>query len=350
MKEININGKKIGSNYPIFLIAEVGVNHNGKLSLAKKLIDKAFVAKVDAVKFQTFITEDLLLKTTPKAEYQKSLSNNNESSFKMIKKYEFSLDQFNILKNYCEQKGLTFLSTPFDKKSVEWLEQLKIPAYKVSSGDMNNFPLLRLICSKKKPILLSTGMATLDEVKTSVEFIKSNKVKDIILFQCTSNYPAPYEEINLNVIDTYRKNFPNLLFGFSDHSLGAECSIGAVVKGVKIIEKHFTLDKQLDGPDHKASMNPEELNLWVNSIRKLEKALGSSDKFPSEAEKEILKIARKSIVSTRFLKKGNILKSEDISIKRPAYGIPPIEYEKVIGKKVKKDILEDSIIYWEDLE
>lgn len=350
MRNIQISGKNIGAKAPVFLIAEAGVNHNGDLSIAKKLIDVAVKAKVDAIKFQTFITENLILKTTQKVEYQKVSSKDNESFYDMVKKYELSKDEFKILKNYCIENGLIFLSTPFDELSVEWLEELNVPAYKIGSGDMNNFPLLDLICSKGKPILLSTGMATLGEVKESINFIKSKGIDDIIIFQCTTNYPTSYKEINLNVIDTYLKEFPNNIIGFSDHSIGIEASIGAVAKGVKVIEKHFTLDKNMKGPDHKASMDPEELIKWVDAVKKIEMALGSSKKKPSKTEIEIAKIARKSIVSVNDLEIGDIVRFKDISIKRPGSGISPKEIRNVIGKRVKKKISKDNVIYWEDLE
>lgn len=350
MRDIQINGKTIGAQTPVFLIAEAGVNHNGDLNTAKRLIDIAAECKVDAIKFQTFITEKLITKSAPKVEYQKISSNDKENFYEMIKKYELSKDDFRILKKYSTKNGIIFLSTPFDETSVEWLEELNIPAYKIGSGDMNNFPLIKLICSKKKPILLSTGIATLNEVKESVKFIESMGIEDIVIFQCTTSYPAPLEEINLNVIDTYLKEFPNIIIGFSDHSIGIETSIGAVAKGVKVIEKHFTLDKSMEGPDHKASMDPKELRDWVNAIRKIEMALGSNIKKPSKNELEIAKIARKSIISLKNLKPGDIIRSEDIIIKRPGYGIPPKEYENIIGKKVINPIIKDSLIRWEDIE
>ena len=350
MKEIIINGKKIGEDSPIFLIGEAGVNHNGEMSIAKKLIDKASEANVDAVKFQTFITDQLVLKEVPKADYQRKTKNDNENFAEMVKKYEFTKDQFKILRNYCVKKGIIFLSTPFDETSVEWLEGLNVPIFKVGSGDMNNFPLLKLICTKKKPIFLSTGMSTLKEVEESLNFIKLNGISEIVIFQCTSDYPTPYEDINLNVIDTYKKTFPNNLIGFSDHSEGIEASIGAVVKGVKVIEKHFTLNKDMEGPDHKASLDPDELSRWVLSIRNVEKALGKPEKIPSKSELEIAKVARKSIVTLKDIKKGVFLSVENITVKRPGIGISPTKFEKILGKKINKDLPKDSIINWEDIE
>ena len=349
MKKITINGKKIGKDNPIFLIGEIGVNHNGNLSVAKQLIDKAVEAKIDAVKFQTFITDDVLVKSTPKAEYAKKNNYDDESFNDMVRKLEFTREEFGILNQYCYKKGIVFLSTPYDEKSIELLSDLKVPAYKISSGDLNNFPLIELICKKKKPILLSTGMANLNEIKESVEFIKKNGINEIILFQCTTNYPSSFDEINLNVIETFQKEFPDCLIGFSDHTLGIEASIGAAAKGVKSIEKHFTLDKSMEGPDHKASLNPEELTNWSKSIRNIEKALGSFTKKPSENELEIAKVARRSIVSRREIKIGEIIKKEDLIMKRPGTGIPPNKIKKIIGNAVRRTIPKDKIIEWDDI-
>ncbi len=350
MKEIRINYKTIGINSPVFLIAEAGVNHNGDLKLAKKLIEEATEAKADAIKFQTFITDNVVLKHTPKVNYQKTSNNNGESLYEMAKKYEFGKEEFKILKDYCCTKGIIFLSTPYDEQSIDWLDELGVPAYKVSSGDLNNFHLLKLICRKKKPIFLSTGMATLEEVKETVNFLTSNEVKDLAIFHCTTNYPTPYNEINLNIIDTYKKEFSEFLIGFSDHSLGIIASIGAAAKGVKLIEKHFTLDKNLEGPDHKASLDPEELKKWVINIRKIEKLMGSYEKIPMKSELIISKIARRSIVTMRELKKGDYIQLKDLTTKRPAVGIPPDYFYKIIGKRVKNTIPRDEIITWDDLE
>lgn len=350
MKDIHICEKIIGVNSPIFLIAEAGVNHNGDLSIAKRLIDIASEVKADAIKFQTFKAEELLLKNTSKVEYQKTNTDIKENFYEMIKKYEFTKEDFQSIVNYCKEKNIIFLSTPFDHSSVQWLEEFNVPAYKVGSGDMNNFPLLKLICSKRKPIFISTGMATLKEVKETIEFIRSNNIEEIVLFQCTTDYPTSLEDVNLNVIDTYKNEFSNLLIGFSDHSLGITASIGAAAKGVKVIEKHFTLDKEMKGPDHKASLDPKELKEWVEQIRALEKALGTFEKKPSKAELNIAKIARKSIVSIKTLNKGDVLNENNVAIKRPGDGISPVEFEKIIGKRVKRNISTDTVIYWEDLE
>ena len=350
IKRIVIDGRTIGQNSAIFLIAEAGVNHNGDLTIAKQLIDVAANSNVDAIKFQTFITENVLLIDTPKVKYQKESKNDNQTLYEMVKNYEFNKEDFRVLKEYCNEKGIIFLSTPYDETSLDWLEDLNISAYKIGSGDMNNYYLLKLICSKKKPILLSTGMATLEEVKETIEFLNKNMAKDIVLFQCTTNYPSDFETLNLNVIDTYRKEFPDLILGFSDHSLGISASIGAAAKGVKMIEKHITIDKDLPGPDHKASLDPAELKNWVDEIRNIEKALGSYKKKPSKIEIETAKSARRSIVSLRELKKGQQIREEDITTKRPGTGIPASYYFKILGKKIINDVVIDSIITWEDIE
>ncbi len=351
IKDIKIEGKIIGKDSPIFLIAEAGVNHNGDITIAKKLIDLAAEVGVDAVKFQTFISENLILKKIPKVKYQKSSTNDQEDFYDMVKKYELTKEEFTSLKKYCEKKKIIFLSTPFDLTSVNWLEELGVAAYKVGSGDMNNFPLLKTICSKRKAIFLSTGMANLDEIKNSIDFIRMNGVNDIILFQCTTNYPASFEELNLNVIETFKKIFPDLLLGFSDHSLGIEASIIALGKGVKVIEKHFTLDREMAGPDHKASLNPNDLLAWVKAIKNAEKSLGKYTKEVSDAENEIAKVARKSIVSYVDLKEGDFLTENNIAVKRPGTGIPPSEFYNILGKKVKKNLIpKDTVIHPEDIE
>ncbi len=350
MKKLSLNGIIIGNNAPVFLIAEAGVNHNGNLSIAKKMVDLAESVGVDAIKFQTFKTERLILKDTLKVDYQKNDDRDNETFYDMVKKYELTNTDFKIIREYCQKKGILFLSTPFDEISVNFLDTLGISAFKIGSGDMNNYPLLELICSKKKPILLSTGMSTLNDVKEAVDYIKGRDINDIVIMQCTTSYPTPYENVNLNVLDTYKKEFPELILGFSDHSLGIEASIGAVAKGVKVIEKHFTLDKDMDGPDHKASLNPKELKSWVNSIRNIEKALGSYEKKPTNEELEISKIARKSLIINEDLKRGSVIRKEHISIKRPGTGIPPTDYDKVIGRKITKNLKRNSLLKWKDIE
>ncbi|MBD3211401.1 MAG: N-acetylneuraminate synthase [Candidatus Lokiarchaeota archaeon] len=350
MQKISIEDKEISNNSSILLIAEVGVNHNGKIENAMKLIDHASRLNIDAIKFQTFHADKLILKNIGKAKYQKRNINDKESFYKMIKKYELTNKEFRLIKQYCDKKKIIFLSTPFDKQSVDLLEELDVSAYKIGSGDLDNYPLIRYICSKNKPILLSTGMSTLRDVKESLTFIKKNGIKKIVVLQCTSNYPAKFININLNVIDKYKQEFKNEIIGFSDHSIGIICSLGAAAKGAKVIEKHFTLNKSMEGPDHKASMNPKEMKDWSKKIRILELALGESKKEISNNEKGVLKIARKSIICASKLEKGTIIKEEDLVIKRPGTGISPRYFQDVVGRRTNKKLYKDSILKWDDFK
>lgn len=350
MKSINIGGKGIGLGHQTFIIAEAGVNHNGNLNIAKEMIDVAVKAKVDAIKFQTFKTENLMIKDTPKAKYQKDPKHPEENFYKLLKKLEFSFDQFVELKQYCDLKEIIFLSTPFDNDSVNFLEQLNIGAYKISSGDFDNFLLLKQVISKNKPILISSGMATLDDVKKTMKFFNKEKFEQVILFQCTSAYPTPYEFLNLKVITSYLEEFPNHIIGFSDHSPGTLMGSIAVSLGAKIIEKHFTLDQNFEGPDHKASLNPDQLIEYVKNIRDTELALGNPIKVISSIEKDVRKVARKSIVSKIDMTKGDVLNLDNITVKRPGSGIVASEFFEILGKTVNKDIKKNSIINWEDID
>lgn len=333
--EIEIKEKKIGDGNHCFLIAEIGVNHNGNFYQACNMINKLEKIGVDAIKFQTYITEELVLKS--------------EESFRMLKKYELPLKDWDDLAKYVALGGMIFLSTPFDVKSVNEIKNL-VPAYKISSGDLNNFHLLKHVCSIGKPVFISTGMAVEKEVEMAVDFLKENGVKDIIIFQCTTQYPVFDNDVNLNVIDLYKKKFPDCVIGFSDHTLGNTASLGAIAKGVKIIERHFTLDKNAEGPDHKASLNPVEMRDWVKLIRKLETQLGFMSKFPSRDELKIRNQVRRSIVSIKDIKKGEMFSDENISVRRPAFGISAVHYYKIIGKKAKRDVLAESILCWNDIK
>lgn len=333
--EIKIKEKKIGDDHPCFLIAEIGVNHNGNFYEACKMIETLEKVGVDAVKFQTYITEELVLKS--------------EKLFSMLKKYELSLKDWDYLAKYVTAKNMIFLSTPFDVKSVETIKKL-VPAFKISSGDLNNFHLLKRVCSIGKPVFISTGIAVEKEVKMAVDFLKENGVKDIVIFQCTTQYPVFDNDVNLNVIDLYKKMFPDCVIGFSDHSVGITASLGAVAKGAKIIERHFTLDKKAEGPDHAASLNLVEMKDWVKSIRKLETQLGFTSKFPSRHELKIRSQVRKSIVSIKDIKKGDVFSEKNISTKRPGFGVSAVHYYKIIGRKAKRDIFPESVIRWDDIE
>ncbi len=332
-----------------FIIAEAGVNHNGDIDLAKELIDEAVKTEVDAIKFQTFVTEELVTDYAPKADYQQETTTNDESQYEMIKKLELSFEAFKELKIHAENQNLLFISTPFDVQSVEYLIKLKVPAFKVGSGDMNNIILLERITKEKKPILLSTGMATLDEISEIFHFLEQQGVRELLLFHCVTNYPAPYSSLNLRVISTLKRLF-DVPIGFSDHSLGIRIPELAVASGACAIEKHFTLDKTLPGPDHKASLEPEELKEMVKRIRFTDEVLGSSEKIINAQERQIRIAARKSIVAIKDIPEGAILTQDDLGVKRPGNGISPLFLNKIIGKKTKQIIQKDRQFSWEMLD
>jgi len=348
MKLIQIKNKIIGENGPCFVIAEAGMNHNGKLDLAKKLIDVAKEAEVDAVKFQTSKSEDVMTEQAEMPEYQKENLGATTSQLEMEKEIELEDSCFEELKRYCDEKGIMFLSTPHSPQAIDVLEPL-VPAFKVGSGDINNFPFLEKLAKKGKPIILSTGMSNLEEVGEAVKAIKEAGNEEIILLHCLTDYPADIGKVNLRAILTLRNTF-KLLVGYSDHTLGITAPIAAVALGACVIEKHFTLDRNLPGPDHKASLEPEELKEMIKEIRNTEKAMGDGIKRPTEEEEEIKKVARKSIVAQNNIAKGEIIRQEMLAIKRPASGLASKELPKVIGKKAKRDIEKDELITLDILE
>jgi len=331
-----------------FIIAEAGVNHNGDINIAKKLVDKAKEAGVDAIKFQTFRAENLVTKEAPKAEYQKETTGDG-SQFEMLKKLELSLEDHIILKKYCEEKGIMFISTPFDFESVDLLEKTDVSLYKVSSGDLTNLPLLSYIANKNKPIILSTGMANLGEVEEAVETISKAGNDRTILLHCTSNYPTAYEEVNLRAMLTMKEAF-KLPVGYSDHTIGIEIPIAAVALGAKVIEKHFTLDRNMKGPDHRASIEPDELKIMVRSIRNIELAMGDGIKRCNKSEENTKSVARKSIVANRNINKDEIITINDVSFKRPEQGLKPKYIDLIIGKKARRNIYRDEFITFEDIK
>lgn len=329
-----------------FIIAEAGVNHNGDKKLAYKLIDVAKESGADAVKFQTFKADRVISKNTQMADYQKKNLGKEDSQIEMIKKLELSYKDFEDLKKYCDEKNIIFLSTPFDEESIEFLDKL-VPYYKIPSGEIVNYPYLKLIAEKNKPIIMSTGMANLSDVEKALDTIYSiNQHTEIYLLHCTTNYPTPYEEVNLKAMITLKEAF-KLPVGYSDHTLGIEVPIAAVAMGAQIIEKHFTLDRNLPGPDHKASLKPNELKAMVNAIRNIEKSLGNGIKKPNKSEKEIEKVVRKKLVATRDIKSGETISEKDIAIKRSNIGLSPDFLEVIIGKKIIKNINEDEGFTWE---
>jgi len=340
---------------PVFIIAEAGVNHNGDLQMAKELIDIAADAGADAVKFQTYISEKVMTRYVGKARYQAANTGCEGTHLEMSKKLELSFDDFRQLKEYCDHVGIMFLSTPFDFSSVDFLEPL-VPAYKIPSGEITNLPLLEHVARKHKPIIMSTGMSDLMEVERAVKLIQSvqqsapsKMFAPLTLLHCTSNYPTAFRDANLKAIQTLRTHF-NLPSGYSDHTVGIEAAIAAVALGATVIEKHFTLDRNLPGPDHKASIEPQELHNLIAAIRNIEAALGTGEKVMTSSESEIRAIARRSLIAACDLKAGTVLTANLLEIKRPGSGISPVDMDKVLGKRLKTDVREDEVITWDDLE
>lgn len=345
-KCIKIRGIEIGNGKPVFIIAEAGVNHNGNLSIAKKLVDAAKKAGADAVKFQTYKTEKLITKKAPKTEYQDKNIGKSKSQFQMLKELEFGEKEFRILKRYCDRKRIEFFSTPYDNESVDMLEKLGVPAYKLSSIEVVNHPFIEYVMKTGKPVILSVGMSTMKEIKEAVDAArKTGRLENLILMQCQFNYPAKFEDVNLLAMTTIMKRF-GLLTGYSDHTPGIIAPVAAVALGAAVIEKHFTLSRDMKGPDHKASLEPDELKQMVDAIRDTEKLLGSPIKRPFGAEKKNIRISRKSIVAARNIKKGERIRVDMLDYKRPGSGLFPTyaNISKLIGRKAKKDIEKDSII------
>lgn len=331
----------------VFVIAEAGVNHNGNIEIAKKLIDAAILSEADAIKFQTFKAENLVTKNAPKAQYQKT-NTGDGGQYDMLKNLELSLQEHIILKDYCEKKGIIFISTPFDFESVNLLEKIDVPLYKVSSGDLTNIPLIKYIAKLKKPMIISTGMANLGEVEEAIGVVKETGNSQINLLHCTSNYPTNYEDVNLNAMITLKNTF-KIPVGYSDHTIGIEVPIAAVAMGAQIIEKHFTLDKNMEGPDHKTSLNPEEFSQMVSNIRNIEKSFGDGIKRCNQSEEKSKFVSRKSIVARKLIKKGEIILADMIDFKRPEGGISPKYTESIIGSKALNDIQKDSFIKWNNI-
>ena len=329
----------------VFIIAEAGVNHNGSIDLAYKLIDVAVESGADAVKFQTFKAENIASKNAPKAEYQKQTTDESESQFDMLKKLELDVETHKELITYCKQKDIIFLSTPFDHESIDLLCDLGLQIFKIPSGEITNLPYLKHIGSLSEQVILSTGMSTLEEVGDALNVLTNAGTlkENITVLHANTMYPTPMEDVNLNAMLTIQKEF-GLAVGYSDHTLGIEVDIAAVVMGASIIEKHFTLDKTMDGPDHEASLEPEELKEMVASIRNIEKALGSSEKKPSPSESSNIKVVRKSIIANQNIKKGDLLTDKNIAVKRPGGGISPMQWDEIIGAAASKDYNADELI------
>lgn len=329
----------------VFIIAEAGVNHNGSLELAKKLIDVAVEAGVDAVKFQTFKADKLVSKHAQKADYQKKTTSTDESHYDMIKKLELDDNAHRVLIRYCKDKKIMFLSTPFDHDSIDLLNSFQMPIFKIPSGEITNLPYLRHIGRLGKEVILSTGMASLDEVQDALEvLIKAGTSKEkISVLHATTEYPCPIDEVNLRAMHTIAAAF-GVKVGYSDHTLGIEVTIAAVAVGACVIEKHFTLNRTMEGPDHKASLEPDELKAMVHAIRHVEQALGDGVKRPSKSEKKNISVARKSIFTSRSIEMGETFSDTNLTVKRPGNGISPMRWDEVIGKKALRNFTEDELI------
>ena len=330
----------------VFIIAEAGVNHNGSIELAKQLIDVAVEAGVDAVKFQTFKAEKLVSKNAQKANYQKeNMNNSDDSQFSMLKNLELDVATHNELIAYCNAKNIMFLSTPFDHDSIDLLHDLQLPIFKIPSGEITNLPYLRHIGSLQKKVILSTGMADIGEIEDALDILTNagTKKENITVLHANTMYPTPMEDVNLNAMLTIGNTF-DVAYGYSDHTLGIEVDIAAVALGASVIEKHFTLDKSMEGPDHKASLEPHELKAMVQGIRNIELALGSRVKKPSPSETPNIEVARKSIVASCSIKKGEKLSEDNLAIKRAGNGISPMRWDEVIGTVAQKDYEVDELI------
>lgn len=330
----------------VLIIAEAGVNHNGSIDTAKRLIDVAADAGVDYVKFQTFKAEKLVTKSASRANYQDSNSGDKDSQYEMLRKLEISEEMHQVLIRYCESKNIKFLSTAFDLESLTYLKSIGLKLAKIPSGEITNLPYLRTIAKLFPEIILSTGMANMDEIKSALKVLIENgaKLENITILHCNTEYPTPMEDVNLMAMLDIQRQLKTKI-GYSDHTLGIEVPIAAVALGAQVIEKHFTLDRDLPGPDHKASLEPEELKAMVLAIRNIEKAIsGSQIKEESISEKKNKAIARKSIVASQNIKKGDVFSEVNLSVKRPGTGITPMKWDELLGQKAIKDFQEDDLI------
>ena len=329
------------------IIAEAGVNHNGSLELAKQLVKKAYEAGVDYVKFQTFKSEKVVSKNAKKADYQiENTGKKEESQLEMVKKLELSYDDHQVLIDYCNELGIKFFSTAFDFDSIDYLHSLGLGLWKIPSGEVTNYPFLKRIAAYNEKTILSTGMCDMVDVRAAVEALYKNGLSkdNLILLHCNTEYPTPFEDVNLKAMDALCEEF-GVEVGYSDHTKGIEVPIAAVALGATVIEKHFTLDRNMEGPDHKASLEPDELKAMVSAIRNIEKAVGGDGtKHVSESERKNIAIARKSIMAACDIRKGELLTEENLTVKRPGTGISPMRWEEVIGTKAIRDFAEDEII------
>lgn len=329
------------------IIAEAGVNHNGSIELAKQLVDKAVEAGVDYIKFQTFKASKLVTKAAKQAEYQqKNIGKAGDSQYQMLKKLELSPEEHEVLIAYCQQKGIKFFSTAFDFDSIEYLHSLNLGLWKIPSGEVTNYPFLKRVAAYNEPTILSTGMCDMVDVRAAVNALYKNGLskENLILLHCNTEYPTPFEDVNLKAMDALRNEF-GVEVGYSDHTKGIEVPIAAVALGATVIEKHFTLDRNMEGPDHKASLEPDELKAMVSAIRNIEKAVGGDGtKHISDSERKNIAIARKSIVAARYIKAGEVFTEDNLTVKRPGSGISPMRWEEILGQTAKRNFNEDDLI------
>ena len=329
------------------IIAEAGVNHNGSIELAKQLVDKAVEAGVDYIKYQTFKASKLVTKAAKQAEYQqKNIGKEGDSQYQMLKKLELSPEDHEALIAYCKEKGVKFFSTAFDFDSIEYLHSLDLGLWKIPSGEVTNYPFLKRVAAYNEKTILSTGMCEMSDVRAAVEALYKNGLskENLILLHCNTEYPTPFEDVNLKAMDALRKEF-GVEVGYSDHTKGIEVPIAAVALGATVIEKHFTLDRNMEGPDHKASLDPDELKAMVRAIRNIEKAIGGDGtKHVSESESKNIAIARKSIVAASDISAGELFTEQNLTVKRPGNGVSPMRWEEILGKRAKKDFNEDELI------
>ena len=343
MQVIQLADKLIGPGQPVFVIAEAGVNHNGDLKMARALIDVAVEAGADAVKFQTFRADRLVTTDAPKAEYQLQSTNDAESQFEMLRGLELSADAHRELQSLCNARGIIFLSTPFDEEAADLLDELGVPAFKISSGDLTNSPLLEHVARKGKPVILSTGMSELSELIEAVSVLNAAGCESPVLLHCVSNYPAVPSEINLRAMQTMRSAF-DVPVGFSDHTKEIDIALAAVALGACVLEKHFTLDRTLPGPDHRASLEPAHLRALVRSIRRVESALGSGRKVPAPSEIETAKVARRSLVAARDIPAGATLERDMVIMRRPGTGLSPAMLETLLGRRAVREIAAGTLL------
>ena len=346
MRHVELGSRKIGPGYSCFIIAEAGVNHNGDVGLARRLVDVAVEAGADAVKFQTFKADRLVTPDAPKADYQLHAMGGGGSQLEMLRQLELSPEAHRELFSYCRQRDILFMSTPFDEESTDLLEHLGVPIYKIPSGEITNLPFLAYVASKGKPMIISTGMSNLDEVKAAVRTIGEAGNTSVVLLHCVSAYPANPIDANLRAMHTMEKEF-DVPVGYSDHTPGIEVALAAAALGACVIEKHFTFDRSLPGPDQGASLDPKELSALVQGVRVVEKALGHARKEPAACEANMAAVVRKSLVAARDIPRGTVLTDELIAIKRPGTGLPPMLRSQLVGRIAKMDIRAGTVLTWE---